>query len=265
MTRHGLQLGRMWWQHTQRLQHCCRVVGETVSRGPPLHHFQPRKPLLELISPGSIYDRHHSHRRILWSKTWGNHCLQWPVRSVLAQECCDSIVPSSVQAAPSDTSKRNLDFLLRWSLASGTCLTLRVAGLIAGDRGASGSHRHSWPEQRYLGAALPDTLIRKSTGWHLRDRKDQMKSWVWSVCFNFRQNLKPPTEWGKYQNKRQDSWPRNSAMPTSKQFHSGHVGSASWALVSTSTKLWVWARWFSGLVFTYKILWFGLSFIHLTS
>lgn len=126
-----------------------------------------------------------------------------------------------MQEAPSDTSKSDLDLLLRWSLPSGTCLTLRVAGLIAGDRGASGSHRHSWPEERYLGAALPDTLICKSTGWNLRERKDQMKSWVWSVCFHFRQNLKLPIEWGKYQNKRQDSWPRNSAMPTSKQFPSG--------------------------------------------
>lgn len=118
----------------------------------------------------------------------------------------------------------------------------------------------SWPGERYLGAALPDTLICKSTGWHLREREDQIKSWVWSVYFNFRQNLKPPIEWRKYQNKRQDSWPRNSAMPTSKQFHSGHVGSTSWALVSTSTKLWVWARWFSGLFFTYKILIWSLIY-----
>lgn len=120
-------------------------------------------------------------------------------------------------------------------------------------------------EERYLGAALPDTLICKSTGWLLRERKDQMKSWVWSVCFNFRQNLKPPREWGKYQNKRQACWPRNSAVPTSTQFHSGHVGSTSWALVSISIKLWVWARWFSGVFFTYKIMWVCLSFIHLTS
>ena len=80
-----------------------------------------------------------------------------------------------VQEAPSDTSKSNLDLLLRWSLTSGTCLPLRVAGIIAGDRGDSGSHSHSWPGKRYLGAALPDTLICKSTGCIIGREKTKWK------------------------------------------------------------------------------------------
>ena len=80
-----------------------------------------------------------------------------------------------VQEAPSDTSKSSLDLLLRWSLPSGTCLPLRVAGIIAGDRGDSGSHSHSWPGKRYLGAALPDTLICKSTGCIIGREKTKWK------------------------------------------------------------------------------------------
>ena len=265
MSRHRLQPGHMWWQHLQRLQYCCQAVGETISRGPPLHHFQPRKALFELFSPGSIYDRHHSHRRILWLKTWVNHCLQGPVRSVLAQERYDSIFPVILCRKLHQTQARRT-----WTFCLDDHFPLALA-CHSGRLGSSQVTQVIWEpqslpaEERYLGAALPDTLICKSTGWLLRDRRDQMKSWVWSFCFNFRQNMKPPIEWGKYQNKRQDSWPRNSATPTSKQFHSGYVGSTSWALVSTSIKLWVWTRWFSGLFFTYKIMWVCLSFIHLTS
>ena len=82
----------MWQQHMQRLQPCCQVVKSQLAEVPPpplstkeasLWAAFPRQPLWQTSS----------HRRILRSQTWGNHCLQWPVRAILAQECYDSIFP----------------------------------------------------------------------------------------------------------------------------------------------------------------------------